>query len=729
MSKNEEIRKQLLETFRLELEDHLKTLTDGLLALEKSTAIGNEGELVAELFRSAHSLKGAARAVRIEDIEKLSHRLEDVLSAFKEGKIRRDSATFDILFSTLDTIREAMRKYLQGGSLEKEKLEGMLKVLEAVAKGEAGAAPDLRNLVSIESAPTDDEFVRVPTSKLDTIMEEAVELVSARMRLEQGLEELKSLRDLVTGWNKNWKKILPRYRTYQLKEDLPQDLAEIISFLDTNQENLSELHHRISSSIKELERNVGYLSIVHKSFDDRIRRLRMVPISTLFETLPRLVRDLARQCSKEATLELSGGEVEIDRKVIELIRDPLIHLIRNAVDHGLEPPELRLAQGKPRMGTIRVKAEQRGSNIFIEVSDDGAGIDPEAVKKAAIEKGIIKNHIQDHTRLIELIFHSGISTKEKPTEFSGRGIGLDVVRENLERIQGVVSVQSLPGKGTTFTLTFPSSLTTTRVLLVEIGDETFGIPISNIQALLYVDPASIGSFGGRAAVNFLGKSIPLVSLATLFNLPERISSRRIPVVVLGSVEKTCAFQVERFLNIAEIVVKTLGFPLKRVANIMGACILGEGRVIMVLNVVDLLKSSSLKKPLPYPEEKTREERPKKRVLVVDDSITTRTLVRSILESEGYDVLVAPDGGKAWSVVKAEPLDVVVTDIAMPVMDGFELTRRIKRKDKDLPVILVTSLESDEDRIRGLEAGADAYVRKSTFDQRELIEAIERLTDD
>jgi two-component system chemotaxis sensor kinase CheA len=369
------------------------------------------------------------------------------------------------------------------------------------------------------------------------------------------------------------------------------------------------------------------------------------------------------------------------------------------------------------------------------VSDDGAGIDATAVRQAVVAQGLMTtaeaNGLTDQ-EAVQLIFRSGLSALPEPTDLSGRGVGLDVVRRNLERLHGLVDVETAPGQGTTFTMTLPLTMATSHVLLVEVADQTVAVPSSSVRRILRVDASDLGRIDDRPALCVDGRPLSLIPLGQVLELPpagdRRERDDEVLVVVLGVAERRIAFRVDGCQATREVVVKSLGRQLSRVRNVAGATILGTGQVVVILNVADLMTSAQASRVGVAPQPVEARGATRRRVLVVDDSITTRTLERTILENAGYEVLVAADGQEAWALVQSEPLEAVVADIAMPRMDGFALTERVKGAEAhaDLPVILVTSLESRQDRIRGLEAGADAYVVKSTFDQLELLEIIERL---
>jgi len=766
----EELKRQLMATFKGELQEHLSTINKGLLALEKGLSPEEKESLMPELFRATHSLKGAARAVDLRDIEAMAHRMEDVMSAVKEGGLSPTPDLFDALYSTIDKIREAMTAHLKGEHLPDEQIDQLLRRLrailnhndlpslpfipehepkpdieaETVIQETAGPFPEALEPETESSPPTLDqpprsvtseETIRVATTKLDALMDGMGELLVARMSTEQRLKELQTILPKISNWQKSWRQVRPQYSFFRRKNNIDQNTSSLLDFLAGNEEHLKTIGEELNNMATTFASDYGRFSLLIDDLQEGVRRVRMLPISTLFDQFPRMVRDLAHEQDKEITLRIEGGEAEVDRHVLETMKDPLTHLLRNAAGHGIEPPEQREAAGKSAEGTIHLRAAQKGNTIVLEVADDGAGIDLKKVRQSAIKSGLVtKDQAPDlsEQETIDFIFRSGLSTQDQATGLAGRGVGLDVVRQNLEELQGLIQVKTTPGKGATFTLILPLTLATNQVLLVEIEGETMAIPTTSVERIQRVETNQVGSIEGKPAIRIAGRALPLIPLAHAIDLeaseaalePDQI----IPVVVLGSAERRLAFRVDGFQGTQEVVVKTMGRQLSRIKNVAGVTILGSGRVVMILNVADMLKSVRLGPSVTTRPQDKEKEVARRRVLVVDDSITTRTLEKNILENAGYHVIVAADGEEAWTLVESESLDAIVADIHMPRMDGFELTEKVKGDERyqELPVILVTSLDSREHKIRGLKAGANAYITKQTFDQQELLETIERL---
>jgi len=465
-----------------------------------------------------------------------------------------------------------------------------------------------------------------------------------------------------------------------------------------------------------------------------VREIRLLPLSTLFEPYPRVVRDLTKERQKEVDLRIYGENTLVDKRILSAIKDPLIHLIRNAIDHGIETPEERIKIGKPKKGMIKLIARERGDKVVIEVEDDGGGMDPKMIREEAINKGMMKK--EDTLALTEeaslnLIFFSGFSTKEITTELSGRGVGLDVVKQNIEATGGSVTVSSTVDKGTTFTLRVPLTLTIIRALVFEAGDETFAIPATSIEEAVKITPDEIQTVEGKEAIRFRDKTIPLVRFPALLNLEggRIFNNKKAPVIIVNYAEEHIGFLVNSLLGEKEITIKPLGEFLKGLENLAGFTISEDGSVMPLVHVPDLFASAkSLSLGVPKVEPAPKEPARHRRILIVEDSFITRDMERSLLESFGYEVSEAGDGVEALERLREKPFDLIIADLQMPNMDGFELTRRLKSDEKyrDIPIVIVTTLASKEDKIKGLEAGADVYITKSEFRQEDLLDTIERL---
>jgi len=751
MSISSKIREQLISSFRAELSEHVQTMTDGLLALEQGSIAGEQRQSTLEnTFRAAHSLKGAARAVGITVIEQLAHALEGILDAMQRDAIELTPQLFTACYQALDAIQAVQAAYEAGETTPPVQALQALAVLEPFRSTkqvqpkdeppvEAMVLPEDVSPVSI--APAVDETIRVSVGKLDALMAQLTELIVTKIRAEQHLTQLNHVQEFLARWQREWMVVRDAYGKLARQGDQGdgrgKDMERLMGYIGASQERLREVNALVNTMAREYANDSMQMSLVIDELEEEIKRVRMLPISTITGPFGRMVRDMAREAGKEARLRIVGSETELDKQVLEQIKDPLIHLLRNAVDHGIELPEEREVAGKPRQGTIIFTAEQLGQDVVICVSDDGANLDLKAIRQVVAQHDRIDPQSLTEAELVDAIFRPGISTSRIITDISGRGVGLDVVRRNVEALQGRVYVEWKPGSGASFTLRLPVRLTSSRGLLVHASGELFAIPLNNVERIIQISPQEITPLEGQDTVRYNGQPIPLVWLDDVLELPRgdvQTAEMRIPIVILSAIERRMAFAVDGLAGEQEVVVKGLGSQLARVGGIVGATIMGTGDVVLILNVDDLIRlglQGERRSVLKALEDTTSpaDIRARHRILIVDDSITTRTLEKNILEAIGYNIQVATDGQEALDIIAASGVpDLIVSDIIMPRVDGFELTKQVKEDPKttDVPVILVTSLGSSEDKAHGIEVGADAYIVKSAFDQGSLLETIEQL---
>ena len=584
-------------------------------------------------------------------------------------------------------------------------------------------------------------FVRVPAEKLDALLAHSGELLVARRRVEARSEELAALREFVGRWRAEWRAVEKPLRSLTggdagggpaargAAPPLSRRAAEAFRHAGDNLGRLDRDLDRLATALAADDRQLDRAAAL---LDEEVRRVRMLPFAEACQGLERAARDVAHACGKQVEVVVEGGDVELDRSILEGLKDPLLHLVRNAVDHGLEPPDGRAEAGKPACGRVTVSAALRGAQVEVVVADDGRGIDLEALRAQARRRGLAEP--ADGGDLFRLIFLPGFSTAPTVTNISGRGVGLDVVKARLEDLHGAIDLTSEPGLGTRFTLAVPLTLTTLRALLVAAGGQVFAFATTNVVKLVRVGPGDFRPVQGREVLTLGGAPLPVASLAETLGLPEREPAEadaRRPGLVVAAGERRMAFLVDELLAEQEVVVKGLGARIRRVRHASGATILPTGRVALVLNAAHLVRSALGRAPAVAragvaagPEARGA----RRRLLVVDDSVTTRTLEKSMLEAAGYEVATAVDGEAAWQLLQEQGVDLLISDVDMPRMDGFALTEAVRRSARlsGLPVILLTSLASERDRARGVEVGADAYIVKGAFDQKDLIETIEQL---
>jgi two-component system chemotaxis sensor kinase CheA len=749
---------RLRETFRVEASEHLEAITAGLLAIERASD-AECASIVECVFREAHSLKGAARSVNLAGVEALCLELESIFAAMKREELTLSMEMLDAIHPALGVLATLCGSPGAPPSPEgKEREEQALGALKRIVRGtvdkraetpavavasqprvlSAQAAP----AAAVPPAPPDSpapqtvtataapDTIRVSTQKLGAILLEAEELVGAKIAGGGRAAELRALATDLANWNQRRVNQAARHRRGHEGTTAASELLESEMLYTRTLEN----------SLRKLAGSTHQDALALAAITDRLledtKKVLLLPCSYLLGALPSVVRDLAREQGKEADLLVNGEDIEIDRRVLDELKDPLIHLLRNCVDHGIEKPDARRELGKTTRGSVTITAKPvEGNRVELTVADDGSGIDAGKVRKAAVRLGLID--ADEAARLTGadvtgLIFHSGLSTSPIITELSGRGLGLAIVREKVEKLGGTITVTSTPGAGATFRMLVPLSLATFRGVLVDVAGRRFVIPTASVVRVSRVKPDEIKTVENRQTITLGERAVSLVRLRDVLELsgPDgRGNGAPRPVVLVRAADRQVAFLVDEVQGEQEVMVKSLGRQLARVRNIAGASISGSGAVIPILNVVDLVESASTA-GAPGPVDAVQDTAPERRgrLLIVEDSITARTLLKSILEGAGYEVEATVDGMDALTRLKTEPFDLLVSDVDMPRMNGFELTAKIRADKKlgELPVVLVTALGSQKDREYGIEVGANAYIVKSDFDQSNLLEIIRRL---
>ena len=762
-------RSAFISKFQEEAQDLLQRLNEGVIALEEDS---QNAELIDEMLRNAHTLKGSSRMVGLIEISDVAHRLEDIMVKLRDGEMSYTPDLTDHFFEALDMIVFLAEGAGKGAETEVD-LEPLLERLSAAA-GDATSSDtgggdnedteddvveepegddvtaaveqdDLEEATADKKATgavaqSDDGFhskmqstIRIRTHQIDELLNLISEVVISQIKAEQRSVVLRQgTAEFVEIWSA-WLRLKSVLSTIPIEDD--GLMAQIMDDLSSLDGLLADRRRELSAFSKDYADDVSRTTVVVNDLQEHGMRLRMLPVSTVFNTFPRAMRDLARSFKKDVRLILEGGDTELDKKVLEEINDPLIHIMRNAVDHGIESEENRVGMGKPAQGTIRMSARQEGDHIVIEVSDDGSGIDPDKVIAAAIRKGYISEAEAQSIsprEAIYLIFEKGFSTSTIITEISGRGVGMDVVREFIvEKLKGSLDVTSEIGKGSTFRLTIPLTLAIIRALMLKVGDQAYALPTTSVEETLRVHADEVIKVEGREVIRRQRRTIPLVRLSDILGVPAHgHGGEKVPIATVGFSGHRMGFIVDALVGEQQIVIKTLGTHLRKVDNVAGVTILGAGEIVPILNVPDLMENARYRAGQKVGGQVAVEERTgPRRVLICEDSFTTRELERSIFEAAGYEVEVAMDGAQGLEKLK-EGIDVeaVITDVQMPNMDGFELTRQIKGDAAlgEIPVIIVTSLEREEEKAMGIDAGADAYITKSVFNQDTLLDTVERL---
>jgi two-component system chemotaxis sensor kinase CheA len=646
---------EIQELVRHEAGDCLERMEANLLALESGQ--GGQDEVDA-ILRDAHSVKGSSAMIGWQESATLANAIEERMERAREtGTVPRELV--DPLLRAVDGLRRAVNGEEGVTAPLVEELGRLDDGAEAPVASAGPSSPSVleptapRDVASNQRAPT----IRIDATKVDQMLDAVGETVLYHRRLEHAAE----------GGAQDWR--------------------------------------QLSDELETGERLLGDLQ-------DSVVQMRTLPLRTITSPFPRALRDLAAEEGKEAELVISGADTQLDRVILEGISETIVHLLRNTVAHGIEPPEEREAAGKPRAGRIELRAHQRGGMVAIEVADDGRGVSPEVLARA-----------EEAGSLAEVLAATGFSTAEEVTEVAGRGVGLDAVKRSVEGLGGGLEVRSEPGRGTEVTLLLPLTLALMRVLLFERGGQPFGLPMTSVGRVLAVTETT--SLGGRPSIEIDGEAVPL-SLGSQAGAAPGPGERR-PAVVVESLGRRLALACDELIGEEEVVIKSLGAVLAETPGYLGAAILGDGRIALVLDPNHLLQAPRETMAAEPPDQTN--EPPPGQVLVVDDQFSARELQRSILEVAGYRVEVARDGREALRRIGELPeLELVLTDVQMPEMDGFELLEAIRADEAhaSLPVVIVTTLGDESSRKRGAEAGADAYIVKNEFDQEALLETIARL---
>ena len=772
--KNDAFMKRLLATFKVEADEHIKNITAGLIDLEKDLEPQVKAGMIETVFREAHSLKGAARAVNRSDMETICRSLETVFSGLKCREIDLTPALFDTLHRSVDMLNAIALSPPEEAVADTAEISRITEKLAEAARGESEAKQAIPN---DQPAPKDDprtsepetlspglEFpvreidetsrtqkralstVRISMEKLDSLLRQSEEMLTLKLMADRHLEDQLDLARLFGLWDKQWAKIYPvicEFRRMQEKKDKEgrkrrqDDLqnVKLLEFGELTHDNMKILESRLAELRRRSDHDLYATGLMVDNLLADVKQILMLPFSTIFEAFPKLLRDLSHDQGKDVELSIRGGEIEIDRRILEEMRTVFIHLLRNTIDHGIEKPEARTKNGKPPRGMIQIAVSRsEGNRVEILLTDDGDGIDLVELKEASLKRGVLS---PEETRkltekdVLSLVFQSGISTSPIITDISGRGLGLAIVREKIEKFGGRVSIETDRHKGTTLRMTLPLTVATFRGVLVTAAERPFIIPTTDVERTVRIKREEIRTVENRETSSLEGITIPLVKLSDILELSERSDeSPVITVLVLESQGKKIGFSVDEVLNEQEVLIKNLSQPLSRIRNVAAATILGSGKVVPVLNVSDLVKSAgtSAVRPVKPAAPRAGSGAARKTILVVEDSITSRMLLKNILETSGYVVTTAVDGIDAMTQLNTEEFDAVVSDVDMPRMNGFNLTEKIRgdKKLAELPVVLVTALGSREDRERGIDVGANAYIVKSSFDQSNLLETLRRL---
>lgn len=741
--------------------------------------------LIEQCFRSLHNIKGSAHAAEFYVVESLCHPMEDIMAGAKSGSLKVNTQLVDLLLEGIELVDRLLKEddetkhkdlvdqciaslyAMLGKSPEKPEqnatgYDGIYSEIEdaAVPAGAEAPADDTERQAARAAEPVRSqqaETLKVSADKLDQLMKQAEEMLSLKAMVRQNHSDVLDLRHKMETFVRDWSRaaidILEVRRLLQMLMSSASSPQEALPWRTMNNvlDAFEELSKDVFADVRGLAKNMAECSHTTSNYVDVLlddsKSLLMISCSSLFAGFPLLVRQLSRQLDKEAELTIVGGDIEMDRRILGQLKEPLIHLLRNSLDHGIEPRADRQAAGKPPKGSLSITAEQVERMVEIRIADDGKGIDAGKVKASAEKMGIISRDeaakMPPHEAL-RLIFRSALSTSPIITEISGRGLGLAIVEEKIQQLGGSITVETERGRGTRFILRLPMTIATFRGVLVQVSETTFALPTANIDRVVRVHEKDIKAVKGTYTFMLDGALVPLAAMEDVLRLPPTFRTRSedslITVAVVRAGSEHVGFIVDEILGEQEILVKNLGPVFSRASGVSGVTVLGSGQLVPILNISDMVKTYKRRRPggtvrpgqkavaEELGEEQIRRPGEGVNVLVVDDMVTARMLMRNIFESAGFNVRTANNGLEALSALRESVADVVITDVEMPFMDGFRLTESI-RADAQLnsvPVVIVTSMASREDRERGVAAGANAYFSKSNFDQGKLLEVVKNL---
>ncbi len=738
MGVSEEIRQKLLPRFRETTADRVEKISTALLELERGAGTA---DVVQELARELHTLKGEARMMGFVGISSVVHAAEDLLKALTpespgdrlDALLKACDAIVPMLDAPADggitakTMADRLRALIAGAPPPRVDGAGGSEAAQAGASGtgERATVTGEHDAVRIDGVPAKPELgakpagsIRVDVDRLDEIAALAGDV------LVEGARSIRRSRDL-NGLFARWARLSDRIIALaeRLRDARATRLVEQIE---------GDVHLLRSDTFRFARAQTEAASSAQAQFGllaERIGTARLIPLSGVLGGFPRAARDMAKEQGKEVECLVRGGETGVDKAILLSLNDPLVHLVRNCIDHGIETPEERIAAGKPRAGRVVLSARTDGDLLAVSVEDDGRGISPHKVRAAALKKGIIGE--QQAASLsaraaLDLIFTAGFSTREQAGETSGRGVGLDVVRKRVTSLGGSVTVESEAGKGSKFTLRMPQSLSLMKVLLVRIDDDVYGIPAVDVDSVGRLDPSQMTEVAGIRAVRYRGRLMPVVALGPLLSLNGGPRTKRplVAQVIHGS--EGAAVVVDGLFGEREVAVKAPGAFLKGMRFITGAAALEDGRVALLLSTPDIVGAA---RRLASPAMSRGRDRRRLRILLVDDSAIAREAEAALLRSLGHEVDEAVDGEDGWQKLQTGSYSLLVTDVQMPVLDGIDLTRRLKATPRfvKLPIVILSSLSAPEERRRGVDAGADAYLVKGELEAESFAATLERLT--
>ncbi len=749
---NEDLRKRLLVAFSAEAEERLSNLADRL-ALAKPPV---DPAMLESVYREIHSLKGASRAVALRDVESLCQSWESLFARIRKNQQEFNHQHLELCRRAEKMLHHLIRyqddkppdslaglcSHLESDSpITKEHEESTFLPMDGTQPDPSGAQDTSGVLSPTANHISAERRLKVNAKSLDTLLFHIEDLQQSKLEAAQTSRQTEEAAGNFADWHKHRHEVAVacrqiRQQSERLAQEVPDEQQTLLEFSDWVIDYLGQWEYRLNILARNSEQVAKSIASASESLYQEMQNVLLLPCSVLLEGIPVMVREIAQAAGKQIKLTVTGDSLTVDKRILDELKIPLQHLIRNAIDHGLESTSDRVKTGKPESGLLSIEFSQEDASRFVvSISDDGRGLNADKIRKKAVDQKILKEEeasALNNQEIYQQVFNSGLSTSAMITDLSGRGLGLAIVRDNVEQIGGQIQLESTPGQGTAFHLRLPVSMATFRALLVKVDEFVMAIPAQAVIRALRFPQESVRTIENRMTVAIAGNVLPLWRLADVLQLDSEAernaSSTWLQAVQLYVTGKAFCLQVDEIIDDREIILKSLGPQLVKVPNILGATQLGDGRVIPVLNTQDLYKTACTitRSPVAFKTQDDHEQRPK--ILVAEDSITSRGLLKTILENSGYEVTTANDGMEAWTQLRQYNFDLLISDIEMPHMDGFTLTEKVRRYRtlSGLPVVLVTALQSPEDRERGLEAGANAYIVKSSFDQVNLLNTIRQL---
>ncbi|MBF0227321.1 MAG: hybrid sensor histidine kinase/response regulator [Desulfobacterales bacterium] len=743
---------KFIKKFIEEARDHIEKLNKGLLALEKNP---EDMDSLNSIFRSAHTIKGSSRMMKFSSISDLAHKLEDAFDGLRSKKIPYTKELSNLFFKVIDLISGMLDKIASGDENIELNIEIIEELETSITKSQIAEKSEKQPETSDEKKENQQESVNQKISKHDETTKNKAIVVSApkkeefkdKIKKEEAIridsskldDLINHMGEIVSSYSGLKRSI---FNTKEIEDSLKKSLDDLNSLRNNSQfkdidiffENTQLLALNIKKYLKTIKNDINIQEPLIKELHEKSLNMRMLPLSTIFDGFHREVRDIAREFGKDIDFIVEGGETEIDKKIIEKLTDPMLHMLRNSIDHGIEPLQDRINAGKPPKGLIHIIAYYESGSVIIEIIDDGRGISIKNIKEKAIKKKFFDEKTIENmseSELTDIIFIPGFSTSSIITDLSGRGVGMDVVKTNIvEQLKGTILISTKEEKGTTFLIRLPLTLAVLKLFLFTVSNTIFAVPSHSVRELVMISESDIFKILEKRAISLREEIIPLEEIYLILKLKanEALIKKKIFILIVSTGKESLGLIIDNLVDEVDMVIKPLPIIMGGVQAISGFT-LWDNKIINVLNIPFIIKMAKdinyktpIKELIPSSVEKEL------KILVVDDSLSTREIEKNILEAYGYNVDIAINGLEAIEKTKDIRYDVVITDVEMPQMDGFSLTENLRKDSyyKDIPIIIVTSRANPEDKLRGIKVGANAYIIKGEFDQSLLLDTIHKL---